>query len=346
VILVTGADSDRKADSVSRLAAVIDSDFADFDLETLDGAAATAETVLSAASTVPFGGGRRVVVVRDTQQMDPEEQKRLALGLGSIPPCGLLVLATGSPVVEEGRTRKGTVVVAELLSAARALGEVEDHAAPKGEALRPRLIALARELGRTIDPGALSLLVQLPSDDLVHAERELEKAVLHAGDATRVSVADIEAVLARGPDDVIFKLCDSVGARRPAEALAHLATLFQGGGRPDSVAPRALVLLARQIRLVLQFRWLGEQRMVGRGAGPVTDAVRGVLPSDGAPGMLANPRTSWMADKFTGQARKYSMEELERAMERLLEADLRLKGILPGGDDPRGVLQRLIVEIC
>jgi len=346
VVLLAGGDSERKADSVRRWSGHVSADFADFDLESIDGHGATAERVLSAVSTVPFGEGRRVVVVRDTQQMDPEEQKRLAAGLGLVPSSGLLVLSTGTPVLEEGRTRKQSVVANELSSAVKAMGDIEEHAAPKADELRPRLVALAREAGRVLEPAALSLLVQLPADDLVHAERELEKAILHAGDSERISVADVEAVLARGPDDVIFRLCDAVGARRPGEALAHVATLFQAGGRPDSIAPRALVLLARQIRLILQFRYLGEKRMVGRSAAPLTDEVRALLPADGAVGMVSNPRTGWMVDKFTGQARRFSVEELLDRMERLLDADLRLKGVLPGGEDPKGVLQRLVLDLC
>ena len=156
----------------------------------------------------------------------------------------------------------------------------------------------------------------------------------------------MEATLSRGPDDVIFKLCDAVGMRKTKEALQHVNSLFRGSGRPDSVAPRTLVLLARQIRLVMQFRYLGEKKMAGRNAQPVSSQVAALLPADGAASIIGNPRTSWMADKYVNQARNFTLAELEERLEKLLNADLMLKGVTPGGDNPQAVLQRLVIELC
>ena len=86
--------------------------------------------------------------------------------------------------------------------------------------------------------------------------------------------------------------------------------------------------------------------MAGRGAGPVSATVMGYLPADGAGGILTNPRTSWMADKYVGQARNFSGSELADRLEKILEADLALKGVLPGGDSPLALMQRLVVELC
>lgn len=346
VVLITGADPQRKQAQIETLLKEADTDFADFDIEAMDPDSATAERMLSGVSTVPFGSGRRIVLVKEIHRLDTDEQKRLAAGLLIIPASGLLILVSGTPVVEDGKVRRQSVVSTDLANAVRKMGDVVDFAAPKAEELRPRLIAAARAMGKTIDSGALALLLQMPSDDLRHAEVELEKAALHAGDSDRIGIADVEAVLSRGPDEVIFKLCDAVGGKRSAEALSHLAVLFSSGQRPDSTAPRTLVMLARQIRLLLQVRYLGEQRMVGRQAMPLSDAVRDRLPGDGVVSMLGNPRSAWMVDKLVGQARQHSLPGLARKLESLLEADMRLKGMVPGGDDPMAVMQRLVVELC
>jgi hypothetical protein len=105
-------------------------------------------------------------------------------------------------------------------------------------------------------------------------------------------------------------------------------------------------MLARQIRLVTQFRYLGEKRYAGRGAAPIPPEVSALFPSDGAAGMLSNPRMSWMADKYVAQARNFTGLELAERLEKLLQADLMLKGSLPGGENPQAVLQRLVVELC
>jgi DNA polymerase III delta subunit len=221
-----------------------------------------------------------------------------------------------------------------------------DFALPKADDLRGWLTKEARALGKTLAPDAMAQLLQLPGDDISRVGTELAKAAAHAGDDPVISGADVEATLSRGADDVIFKLCDAVGMRRTQEALGYVSALFRGSQRPESVAPRTLVLLARQMRLLAQFRYLGERRMAGRGAGPVSPEVMALLPGDGAGGMLTNPRTSWMADKYVNQARNFTGSELAERMESLLNADLSLKGVIPGGDDPRMVMQRLVVELC
>jgi hypothetical protein len=53
-----------------------------------------------------------------------------------------------------------------------------------------------------------------------------------------------------------------------------------------------------------------------------------------------------MADKYVNQARNFSGAELAVRLERLLMADLALKGVEPGGDSPQIVLERLVVELC
>lgn len=347
VILLTGAESSRKLAEAQRLLReAVDESFADFDAETLDGNTATADRALAGVSTIALGEKKRAVLIKDTQQMEAEEQKRLASGLDRIPETGLLILHTGTPVVEEGKTKRQSVITTDLASAVKKLGDVIDFALPKAEDLREWIAREARAVGKKMSADAIAMFAQLPENDVSRLRTEIEKAAAFVGDSPTITGADVEAVLSRGPDDVIFKLCDAVGMRRTSEALGHVTTLFQAGGRPDSVAPRALVMLARQIRLITQFRYLGERKMAGRNAAPVPPEILAMLPNEGAGGMVSNPRSAWMADKYVGQARNFSASELAWRMERLLAADLTLKGIEPGGDSPQAVMQRLVVELC
>lgn len=348
VVLLTGQEAGRKhAEALALVTKAVDPEFTDFDSEIMNGAVVTAERALSGVATVPLGVGKRVVLVRDTQQMEGEEQKRLAAGLPNIPASGYLILHTGAPVVEDGKTKKGSVVATELTNAVKKVGEVRDFGLPRADDVRTWLAQEAkRTWGKTLAPDALAILSQLPGDDLYRVGGELAKAASHAGDNPLISGADVEATLSRTPDDVIFKLCDAVGMRRTQEAMAHVSTLFKSGTRPESVAPRTLVLLARQIRLLAQFRYLGERKMAGRNAGPVSPEVMALLPGDGAGGMMTNPRMSWMADKYVAQARNFTGVELAERLEKILNADLALKGALPGGDNPQAVLQRIVIELC
>jgi DNA polymerase III delta subunit len=345
VILLTGSEADRKTAHANRLVAEsVDPDFADFDAETLDGNTVTADRILAGVSMPPIGIGKRVVYIRDTQQMDAEEQKRVAAALDKVAATSLLILHTGSPIYEDGKVKRLSVVTTELTNAVKKSGQIVDFAVPKADDVRAWVLAEARELGKELAPDAVALFSQLPTEDLQRLRSELAKAAAHAGDAPRISGADVEATLSRSPDDVIFKLCDAVGNRRTGEALGHVSTLFKSGARPDAVAPRALVLLARQFRLISQFHYLAENRLIG-GNG-IAPEIAALLPADGAASILSNPRMKWMADKYVGQARRFSGGELADRMERLLGADLMLKGVSPGGDSPKAVMQRLVAELC
>ncbi len=358
VILLTGTESGRKtAEANALVKAHVAPEFADFDAETLDGGAPkndravpVSERALSSAAMVPLGRGRRVVVVRDTQQMEDAEQKRLAEGLGRIPASGLLILHTGSPVTgDDGKAKKSSLITSDLASAVKKYGETREFSLPKGgsEDVRGLTINAAKREGKTLSPDALGLLGALPTEDVGRLASEIAKAAAYVGDSSGVITgADLEAVLSRGPDDVIFKLCDAVGARKTRDALGYVSQLFRTGSRPESVAPRVLVLLARQIRLIAQYRYLGENKMVGRNARVPTPEVLAFLPSDGAGSVVSNPKMTWMADKFVAQARNFSLAELMDRMEILLRADLSLKGVVPGGDSPQAVIQRLVVELC
>ena len=347
VLLLIGAEAGRKSAEAQRLLNdAVDESFADFDAETMDGNIATADRILSAVATVPLGEKKRGILVKDTQQMEAEEQKRLAAGLARIPESGFLILHTGTPVVEDGKTKRQSVVLTELANTVKKVGQVIEFALPKAEDLREWIAREAKSHGKKLSADAVALLTQLPEGDVSRLSTEVAKVAAYVGDSPTITGADVEAVLSRGPDDVIFKLCDAVGMRRTPEALGYVTNLFQGGGRPDSVAPRALVMLARQIRLITQFQYLGSRKLAGRGSGPVPPDILAMLPNDGAGGILANPRTTWMADKYISQGRNFTPHELAHRLERLLAADLMLKGIEPGGDSPQTVLQRLVVELC
>jgi DNA polymerase III delta subunit len=188
--------------------------------------------------------------------------------------------------------------------------------------------------------------MDLPADDMRRLETELGKLFDYMGDEVVIHASDVTEVLSRGPDEVIFKLCDALGARRGGEALRLLDSTFHIGTKPDGTALRVLTMLARQIRLVHQARILLEYRMIGRGAAPMSAEVAAMLPADGIKATLANPRMAWMGDKLATQAKQWSFDALESALIALEHADGALKGIVPGGDNPREIIEECVVRMC
>jgi len=346
IVLITGTQSAEKAKLARELTTRVDSDFADFDSETIAADGIPIDRLLSAVSTAPFGDGKRVVLVTHAEQLDDATQKKLASGIDKIPSSSLMILLTGEPVIEDGKAKKGTTVITELSTAVKKHGKLADFGVPQKDDLRAYVERLAKARGKQLRPDAIALFMDLPADDMRRLETELGKLFDYMGDEVVIHASDVTEVLTRGPDEVIFKLCDALGARRGGEALRLLDSTFQMGTKPDGTALRVLTMLARQIRLVHQARILLEYRMIGRGAVPLSAEVAAMLPADGIKATLANPRMAWMGDKLATQAKQWTFDGLEAALVALEHADGALKGIVPGGDNPREIIEECIIRMC
>ncbi|MFN7830115.1 MAG: hypothetical protein ACK5NX_02835, partial [Armatimonadota bacterium] len=136
IVLITGTQSAEKASLARTLATRVDADFADFDSETIAAVGTPIDRLLSAVSTAPFGDGKRVVVVTHAEQLDDATQKKLASGIDKIPGTGLMILLTGEPVIEDGKAKKGSIVLTELVTAVKKHGKVVDFGVPQKDDLR------------------------------------------------------------------------------------------------------------------------------------------------------------------------------------------------------------------
>jgi hypothetical protein len=124
----------------------------------------TATTALARGSfpawrSVPLGEGKRAVLVRDTQQMDPEEQRKLR-PIVADPAVRFLILHTGTPIVEDGKRSEPAWSSPNWLPAVKKAGRVEEFGLPR----RPTSAMWAvRERGAGRDAGArrAAVLAQL-----------------------------------------------------------------------------------------------------------------------------------------------------------------------------------------
>lgn len=346
VVLITGTAGSKKNQALTELMSRVDPEFIDFDSETISGRSAAIDQILSGVSTVPFGDGKRIVVVTHTEQLDDATQKKLALSFDKVPSSGLLILTTGEPLLEDGKAKKGSVVLTELVTAAKKKGVVTDFGAPQKEDLRVYMETFAKAHGKQLRSDAIAIFMDLPSEDVRRIESELTKVFDYVGAESVVDAEDVLSVLSRGPDEVIFKLCDAVGSRRTAEALRLLSSTFDVATRAEGVALRVLTMLARQIRLVHQAKCMVDMKLIGRGAGVMNSDVEALFPVDGIRSTLANPRMAWMADKLVTASRGWSHDGLERALDAIAQADSALKGIEPGGENAREVIEHCIILMC
>src|ERR1035438_8772323 len=98
--LLKGDDELKKHQSLEEiLKPLISPDFADFDLEEMEGDSASSDRVISGLNVPPFGSSQRVVLVRYANKMPEEEQQKLATKLPSAPASGCLIMV--NPAAEK-----------------------------------------------------------------------------------------------------------------------------------------------------------------------------------------------------------------------------------------------------
>ena len=360
VYLFVGGDDALKREAVSRLIApLLDPSSADFDREVfeigVDANADQAQNILSAAAGAPMFSERRVVVVNNVQRMSKEEQEVLAAGLSRVCELSCLILVAGAPEYEGGRPKSRTAVSAKLQTAAGKAGDVVICDPPAAADLKSRAVEILRERGKTAEPAALEVLARTAviasadrggggkSGDVLVLTHELEKMIAYVGDRARITQADALAVTSRGSEENIFALLDAVGQKNAPKALAQIDAMMSAGERPDGVTARALVMLARQLRMIYAAKFLGEKK-----GEDVQDLLSGELLG------LAN-RQAFLLRSLQEQGRKWTYDQLRMGLRRVLAGDMSLKGVPPisglaynadSGQDPEGNIRTLVIALC
>lgn len=182
------------------------------------------------------------------------------------------------------------------------------------------LLGQAQALGRPLPRDAAALLVSAVGTGRSELLAALDQVILHAGDA-RITIADVEVMVARTREGNIFHLTDAVGRGDAAAALAALAQMFSAGEKETGVAMQVLAMLTRQIRMIY------------------TAKV-------GGPGAFGS-MPSFVTRQFETQARGFSEARLRSAYAALVRLDSDLKGgSYVAYATPFMALQRWILDTC
>lgn len=178
----------------------------------------------------------------------------------------------------------------------------------------------AKKMGLELTPEQARLIGERAGGDLLRVRTELEKLAVFAGVNQKISDAELEALLPGGPEPDIFGLIDAVAGRNPKLGLPHLEELLDSGENEIKI----LATLSRQFRNI---------------AAALEAKERGMSPKALADFLGINP---YVAEKSFNQARYFTLTELQKVLDRLLEADFRIKS---GRREPRLELELAVVEI-
>ncbi len=272
----------------------------DLNTSTFDGESANIHDILNAASSYPFLADMRLVIVRGligwvTRKGAGETGKKalaqLKEALPNLPDTARLVLVE-RPLEENNALLK--------IAKESGRGFAKNFSAPKD--LRAWVIKRALDAyGVTIEPRAADALASVIGTDLRRADNELVKLVSYT-DGAPITEADVAALTPYVAEANLFNMIDALaeGRGQVALLLMHRA-LREKDNNPFSLFGRVTSHF-RNLLLAKEALLLGTSVSTAVGA-----------------------RHPFVAEKFTKQARHFSLDELETIYRRLQQYDADMK---------------------
>jgi DNA polymerase-3 subunit delta len=288
---------------------VLDPRTKDFNYDLFQGKEATAGKVVQAARTLPMMAKRRLVLVRDADEMKADELSGLITYVQK--PCAETCLVF---VAEKADQRL------KFFSAFKKLG-ILIKLDPLYENKLPGFVREeARARGVKFEAGAAELLCDEVGAELGQLADAVERLVIYAGERKSLSIDDIEQVVATTRQRNVFELCNAVGDSDRDRAFAILGSMM--GARESGV--RIVAMLARHVRQL----WLAQTLLAKRLDKFELAQALGIPP--------------FFVDGIVGQARKLDRPAFERMHDALYRADKNLKSSRL--EDDR-ILEKLVLEL-
>ena len=287
--LIAGGDWPKVDAAIVRLRA----HFPEESVEQLSAGGEQPVDVPGSCNALGLFGGRRLVVVRNAEALDDESVAGVVAYLADPAPDTVLALFGGG-----GITPKHPLAVAVA-----AVGDVRLFDAPERKQAADWVARRLADRGVGCSAAVARRLVDLAGDDVGDLALEVEKLAAYCagGDA---KVEDVELLVIPRADVKPWDITDAWG-RRDAAAVISLATTDVE--RPDDVG-RLIAQMAAHVRKVHR-------------AAVILD--EGGSQADVARDLNLKP---FPAGKLVGQARSFARDELGRAVVRLADLDLAVKG--------------------
>ena len=292
----------------------------DFNFDKFRGRDARAEEIRESAEMLPMMVDRRVVLVRDLQEMPQSEIDELREYFEDPAETTCLVVHAYREGAGDLDFRTGSLRALKKAATSCEFESLYDNDAE--DVLRKH--AARKDL--QFDAEARAYLIDAVGTDIATLDQALEKVDLYlgeseAGETRRADVEDIQEVIADTRVRSVFDLTDALGERRYEEALSILDGMLLAGEPPL----RILHMIARHFRLV---DLLHDPKNRGGDKGDHASVLQ--VPY-------------FFVDDYRRHARTFSAADISYVRERILSVDRNLKS---GGLSDRTVLEDLLYDIC
>ena len=311
VYLFSGEENYLKEDSLRRIKeTLIKPEFSQFNHDLLSGKEISGIELLNKLLTLPIGQGKRLIVIRDAQKLNPSVKERIIEYLKSPSPTSCLILC--APKVDLRKRfyatieKTGKSVVFYPLKNRELSLWIKDY--------------LSRRKSKILAQ-ALDLLMARVGNNLGEMAGELEKLLIHIEKRREINLKDVESLVGAVKTYTIFALTDAIGKKKEKEALGILSRMMDEG----TSATEILYMIVRQFRLLLRTQNLLEKKF---SENKIIQALA-VRP--------------FVVKNLIIQARNFSLEKLIETFENLLQAEIEIKSSIK---TPRMILELLILNLC
>lgn len=296
------------------------------------------ETILAELSGSSLLANQRVVVIHEIQRLRAKEQEELAKQLQALSP-GTYVIMTVTPASSR---EKKLPLAAPLFKFVQQHGEIRELPAPSDKAIIGWIGREAAQYGKTMAPEAAEWLKEIAGTDVDRLANEIAKLSHYVGANPIITREDVQAACSALDERGVFELVDALSRRDAATATDIIHALLppgMPGSAQISAAYNILGMIARQIRLLWQTVY----------------ALKSVSSLENIPSQISvifpqetglDTAHPFVREKLTAQARHFTESQLARALVRVYEADLMLKGLGEQKAEARTILELLVVSLC
>ncbi len=273
------------------------------------------------------------------KQEDTQELERILSG-GM--PEGNHLIFTAQTVDQRKRLFKIISSAGRVLVFAKIARETKQQ-----QAVMEQAAGILAKSGKRLSPGAWEALGQKTGFSLRESIGAIEKLITYSGeDAVIIERDDVEAVVGRTKEDVVFSLTEAMSAKNLPAALFLLKELLEQGEAPLMV----FSMMTREARFLLQAKLLAESTpLKSFDAGKVPygqfqkdfyPLIRQVEEKSKLDVISQHP---YVLYNFLKNARLFKRQELIGYLETLAKIDLELKTTQKA---PALLLERFLVSFC
>ncbi|RYZ90622.1 MAG: DNA polymerase III subunit delta [Proteobacteria bacterium] len=264
----------------------------DFNYSLFYASDAEASSVRDAVETLPMMAARRLVILKEAQELTDKEWAELDPLISNPVESSVFVLLAS-------RVDKRKKPIRAMMETA----DCVEFKKPFDNQIPGWVQHIAGTLGLEIAEDATMLLAKLVGSHLTEIEGELKKLGDFMGTRRRIEVADVAQVVSRSKEESVFDFTRAIGESDRVRALEHLVHLLDQGQSEVGI----VILLARHIRMLLSVKRGTDQGLAGSKLAQFAQVP------------------PYFLENYVQQSRTWTVKKLEQTLVVLAETDKALK---------------------